>query len=447
VLGLTEVKIGIIGAGSAVFSMSLVRDLCLMEGLKGSTVCFMDIDKGRLRLVYGLAERYADETNSDVKFEQTLERREAMQDVDFMINTALVGGHESRLVEQRVGEEHGYHLGLSLGRFHQFNLMLDVARDMEEICPDAWLIQAGNPVFDGCTLMTRETKTKVIGLCHGHYGAYQIAKVLGLDPKEVSFQAPGVNHCIWLTHFRHKGKDAYPLIDEWIENKSEEYWRSWDGSPLEGQMSPAAVSLYRIFGLFPVGDTVQQTPSIAWWHYVDLETMKRWFNKYGGFISKPGWSYYLASLEKKLDRMRQLYEDSSTSVSQEFPPTMSGEQHVPIIGALVNDNEGKFQVNVPNRGALEGFRDDVVVEVPAMVSGRGVQPLHGALPRHLTLHILRTRILAMELGLEAFLTGSRNVLLNTILSDHRTRSHEQAQTVMQDLLALPFNRALRDHFK
>jgi len=175
--------------------------------------------------------------------------------------------------------------------------------------------------------------------------------------------------------------------------------------------------------------------------------MKKWFNKYGGFISKPGWSYYLAGLEKKLDRMRQLYEDSSTPVSKEFPPTMSGEQHVPIVDALVNDNEGKFQVNVPNRGALEGFRDDVVLEVPAIVSGRGVQPLHVALPKHLTLHILRTRISTMELGLEAFLTGSRQVLLNTILSDHRTRSHEQAQRVMQALLALPFNKALRNHFK
>jgi len=102
---------------------------------------------------------------------------------------------------------------------------------------------------------------------------------------------------------------------------------------------------------------------------------------------------------------------------------------------------------VPNRGALEGVRDDVVVEVPAIVSGQGVQPLHMALPKHLTLHILRTRILTMELGLEAFLTGSRQVLLNTILSDHKTRSYEQAQKIMQALLALPFNETLRKHFK
>lgn len=69
--------------------------------------------------------------------------------------------------------------------------MLNIARYMEDICPDAWLIQALNPVFDGCTLMTREIKIKVIGLCHGHYGVYRIAEVLGLDPKKIDFQAKG----------------------------------------------------------------------------------------------------------------------------------------------------------------------------------------------------------------------------------------------------------------
>jgi alpha-galactosidase len=127
--------------------------------------------------------------------------------------------------------------------------------------------------------MKRETKTKVIGLCHGHYGAYHIASVIGLDPSKVTFQAPGVNHCIWLTDFRHNGEDAYPLIDEWIEKKAEEYWRTWDGSPLDGEMSRAAVNLYRIFKRFPVGDTVQQNPTFSWWYHADDQTMKKWFNK------------------------------------------------------------------------------------------------------------------------------------------------------------------------
>ncbi len=444
---MTEVKVSIIGAGSATFSMSLLRDLCLKESLKGSTVSFMDISKERLDAVYGLAKRYAKETKADLKFEKTMERNETLQDADFVIDTALVGGHTNEEIERKVGQEHGYYRGLQFGvYFHQLGLMLDVARDVGDICPEAWLIQASNPVFDGCNIMTRQTKTKVIGICHGHYGAYHIAKVIGVDPKEVTFQAPGINHCIWMTDFRHKGKDAYPLIDEWIETKAEEYWRIWDGSPMDVQMSPAAVSLYKIFGLFPIGDTPRFAG--AWWHHVDLETKRRWFNKYGGFDSEIGWARYLDGLQKRIDKLAQLYRDPSESVSKEFPPVMSLEQHIPIIDALVNDNEGKFQVNVPNKGAIESFGDNVVVEVPGIVSGRGVQAIRvGTLPKHLALHILRTHIIPMELGLEAFLTGNKRVLLNRVLSDPRTRSYEQAQKAIEAILALPFNEDLRQHFR
>jgi len=443
---LTEVKISIIGAGSAVFSMNLVRDTCLTQGLRGSTICLMDIDKGRLEAVYGLARRYANEVKADLKVEKTVKRDAALQDADFVINTALVGGHTEVEKEREAEEKQGYYRGIRLGSyFHQLKLMLGVARDTEDKCPDAWLIQASNPVFDGCTLMTRESKTKVIGLCHGHYGAYHVARVIGIEPEKVTFQAPGVNHCIWMTDFRYKGEDAYPLIDEWIDTRAKEYWRTWDGAPTDVQMSPAAVSLYRMFGLFPIGDTPRFAG--AWWHHVDLETKKRWFNKYGGFDSEIGWNYYLNGLGKQIERISGLHKDSSAAVSKEFPPVMSNEQHIPIIDALVNDNEGSFQVNVPNKGALEGFRDDVVVEAPGMVSGKGVQPVHvGSLPRRLTLHILRTLVVRMELGLEAFLTGDKRVLLNMILSDHRTRGYEQAQKVMDAILSLRFNEDLKRHF-
>ena len=88
---MTGVKISIIGAGSAVFSLGLVRDLCLTEDLKGSTVSFMDINKERLDMIYTLAKRYADETKADLKFQKTMDRRDSLQEADFVIIAALVG--------------------------------------------------------------------------------------------------------------------------------------------------------------------------------------------------------------------------------------------------------------------------------------------------------------------------------------------------------------------
>ena len=138
--------------------------------------------------------------------------------------------------------------------------MLDVARDMERICPDAWLIQSGNPVFEGCTLMTRETGIKVCGLCHGHYGYLEIARVLGLDPARVTWQAPGLNHNIWLTHFLYDGKDAYPLLDEWIADAGARSTgaRTWPSARTTSRCRAATIHQYQLFGLMPIGDTPRQ---------------------------------------------------------------------------------------------------------------------------------------------------------------------------------------------
>ncbi|MCW4040781.1 MAG: alpha-glucosidase/alpha-galactosidase, partial [Candidatus Bathyarchaeota archaeon] len=278
------------------------------------------------------------------------------------------------------------------------------------------------------------------------FGVYKIARILQLDRAAIAFQAPGVNHCIWMNEFRYKGRDAYPILDNWITTQAEDYWKSWEDSPTEVQMSPAAVSLYKMFGLFPIGDTPRFAG--AWWHHVDLATKKKWFNKYGGFDSEIGWQHYLTRLEKRMKIMQQLAQSHSSVLTAEFPPEQSGEQHIPIIDALTNDHEGTFQVNVMNNGALPGFRNDLVVEVPGIVNGGGVKAIQvQPFPKALIHHIQRTQIIPMELGVEAWTSGDRNILVNKVLADHRTQSYEQAQNMIDAIFSLPFNADLQAHFK
>ncbi|MDH5703409.1 MAG: alpha-glucosidase/alpha-galactosidase, partial [Aigarchaeota archaeon] len=106
---LTAVKISIIGAGSASWSLTLIKDLCLTRGLWGSTVSFMDVNKERLDMVYNLAGRYAAEVKADLKFEKTMDRGETLADADFVFNTALAGGHENYEIQRKVAEDHGYY--------------------------------------------------------------------------------------------------------------------------------------------------------------------------------------------------------------------------------------------------------------------------------------------------------------------------------------------------
>ena len=442
------VRISVIGAGSATFSLGLVKDLCLTENLAGSQVSFMDIDADRLGAVTQMAERYTAEIGSDLRFEQTTSRQNSVKDADFVINTAAVQSHYHQRDIRDVLAKHGYYYrGPSLGSFYNFNLMLDLARDMERHCPDAWLIQSGNPVFDGCTLMTRETDIKVCGLCHGHYGYLHIAKVLGLDPDRVEFQAPGVNHCIWMTHFFYDGEDAYPLIDRWIEEEGNQYWDTHVATGTHDiQLSRGSVHQYKIYGLFPIGDSPR---SGGWWYHTDIDTKMWWFGQpWGGPDTHLARPIHVEKLEQRLAQISKASNDPKASMEEIFGSQKTREQQVPIIDALTNGVEGQFQVNVPNKGAIDGIADDVVVEVPALINKKGIQPLNvGALPRKIMLEQLWPTILQMEHGIEAYKSGDKSMLLWNSLENGQTTSYKQAYETLEDIISQPGNEEIAKHFK
>ena len=449
------VKVTIFGAGSVVFSLALVKDMCLTEGLKGSKVCFMDINEESLDVVHRLAVRYAEDLGADLTFERTLNREESLQDADFVINTATVSHNEYFMKRRReLAAKHGYFYGATgMPEYHNLQLMLDVAKDMEKICPDAWMLLAGNPVFAGTTLMTRETGVKVCGLCHGHYGYQQVARAIGLDPERVTWQAPGLNHNIWLTHFYYEGKDAYPILDAWIKDKSEAFWaeREKAGKEISAQLSRSAILQYKMYGLMPIGDTPRRG---GWWFHTDLETRKRWYGGAGGGDTPEGRDRILKGKEKKFQQMKSAAYDEKIRPVDLFGNKKSSEQHVPIIDGLVNDHEGQFQVNVPNRGVLPGIPDDVAVEVPAIVNIKGIQPVRvPPLPKKVLLECIYPEWLGMERTLEALLSGDMSMMLFGVLESHQTRSYEQAQEMLDALLHIEPNEPMahiediNDHYK
>ncbi len=430
------IKLSVIGAGSATFSVGLVRDICLAESLAGSLVTLMDVDQDRVEVMHRFAQRYTGELGAKVSFARTTDREVALREADFVINTAQVGGHTGVEALRAWTEAQGYYRGFRLGQCLNVRLMLSVARDMERGCPQAWLIQAGNPVFEGCTAMTRATGIQVCGICHGHYGYREIAETLGLDPNRVRAQMVGFNHVIYLTDFEYDGQDAYPLLDEWIEHKSEAFWRDYHPSYGDNQMSRAAVELYKLAGLFPVGDTPRAG---GWWHHTDLATKRKWYGEpLGGFDSELGWSEYLKDLDEEVGLVHSAVADASKKLTEVFPPRPTHEQHFPLIDALWNDNRVELQVNVPNRGAIEGIPHDVVVEVPAVCSRRGIQPLHiGKLPDVLMRNILLPRLQMAEQIVAMSLHPDERTLMAIILDDHRTQSWQAALRFAREMMARP----------
>lgn len=252
-----------------------------------------------------------------------------------------------------------------------------------------------------------------------------------------------------MTDFRYKGVDAYPLLDAWIETQAELYWQQprifWDQ-----QMSPAAIHQYRLYGRLPIGDTprmVDVPRKIGWYYHIDLPTKQRWYGHQGGFDSELGWQEYLDMMAANVRQIQEVAENEAAPVTKIFPPVQSDEQIVPIIQALVNDISGIYQVNIPNRGILPGFPEDLVVECQGIVSGAGIRGVAvPPLPYRLMWGAMVPRWDEAETAVAAVRYADRNLLLSWLLRDQRTRTLEQAEGLLVDWLAEPQNKTVAQHF-
>ena len=437
-------KISIIGAGSAVFSLSLIRDICLTPNLRDSTVSFMDIDEERVDAVYTLCKRYAAEVGIQLQLQRTTDRREALEGADFVINTALVAGHNRLRDGWQVGREHGYRFGGSLHiNFYQVAFFESVRNDVLAICPDAWYLQVANPVLAGITYLARKyPQAKIVGLCHGFAGVYKLVDALGLDREHFTFEVPGVNHNIWLTHAYHKGEDIFPLLDAWIEQQAPAYWKNCSPS---NDLGPKAIDLYRRFGAFPIGDTCTVGGgSWPWWYHTDAETEQRWHEN-----PELWWKDYFASGEHEVAEIGRIARDADAQVVEHFPPRMSGEVMVPIIEAIACDIPRVIVGNIQNSGDfVPGVPPDFAVEIPTLISKRGIEGIRTqGLSKPLLAHILHDRVATVTLELEAYEQGNKEALLQLIQMDPWTRSEQQALQLLEGILALPYHEKMRQHYR
>lgn len=443
----TPVNVTLIGAGSAQFSLAILKDLVLANSLAGSKLTLMDIDEKKLRMVEGLVRRYAEEIGADLHVHTSTDLGDALRDAQYVINTALAGGHSADEADRSVAENHGYYRGLyPLHIQKNLLLMLTIAQTMEKVCPDAWLIEAANPVFDGCTLMTRETSIKIVGLCHGYQGYLRVAEVLGLDPARITWQAPGFNHIIYLTDFRYDNESIYPRLDRWIADQSEQYWAKDGFRYSHTDLSRAAIDTYHRVGYLPLGDTTRGFDT--WWYNVDFATKQYWWGELGGFDSREGWQAYLDHLEKGMQTVREAVADTEHKLSDAIPLEPSREHHIEMIESLATGVERILQVNMPNNGAITGIADDIVVEGKGLVSGAGVQLLHvGPLPEHLFNVVFRPREAELEQTVRAFQNHDLRLLREVILTDHRTRSVQQVDDLLADSLRADYHRGIADWYR
>src|SRR3954470_20375189 len=210
-------KIAFIGAGSTVFTRNLVGDVLSVPELAGDTTfALMDIDEERLRaserVTRGLGAR---------NVEATVDRREALDGADYVVTSFQVGGLPSTRIDFDVPKRFGLRqtIGDTLGvggisrALRTIPVLLDVCRDMEELCPDALLLQYVNPMAMLCWAAAEASSIRAVGLCHSvQHTASELAADLGLPAAELDYLVAGINHVAFFLRLEHEGEDLYPAL-------------------------------------------------------------------------------------------------------------------------------------------------------------------------------------------------------------------------------------------
>ena len=457
-------KITIIGAGSVRFSLQLIGDIAKTENLAGSLVSLMDINEEKLEAIYVLAQKYVEDLGASLKLEKTMDMSQALEGTDFVIHSAAPSYPDRYDLITQIGEKHGYYRGIDSQEFNMVStysyilcsypdlkLSSEIAELMEKLSPQAYLLQTANPVFEATQFVSQSTGVKVIGFCHGFSGVFGAFHTLGLNPEEVDWQVAGVNHGIWLNRFLYRGENAYPLLDKWIEEESQ-HWQP--ENPWDVHLSPAVIDMYRFYGLLPVGDTCRNG---SWKYNYNLETKKKWYGKFGGIDNEVERPRFHESLRKEKQKLLDLAEEvrrnSEVDLFQAYPEIftrdkMSGEQHIPFINGISGGPEARLILNLQNRGVISGIPDDVVVEIPVIVSKDNIQPekLDPDVTERTKNMYLMPRILRMRWALEAYTTGDKRVLEEILVRDPRTKSFEQVKAVLEEIMSLPINEEIARYF-
>jgi alpha-galactosidase len=319
---------------------------------------------------------------------------------------------------------------------------------MRELCPGAWHLLVSNPVLAATTLLQRKyPDVRMVGLCHGFAAAHGIPDALGLGAGNLTYEIPGVNHFVWLRHCYHAGRDVFPLLDQWLANEAKAHWERSGQQALVGPMSPKSTDLYRQLGVVPIGDTANWTgASWPWWYHSDADVEKQWRVE-----SEAPWFQYIDHIRSTPDRHKRMAEDPSKKVTDQLKlgDKLTGEPMIPVVESVSKDVPRVVIVNTLNRHEyVEGVPRDFEVEIPALVSRRGIQGIHTTpLPKAVIAHILRDRVAPVEMELAAYEQGSRALLTQLVLMDKWTQSARHAGDLIDAIFALPYHRELREHYR
>ena len=385
-------KVAIIGAGSIVFCKTLILDILATPGLQDTEFSLMAPSTGRTSQVEDFANRVIKANGLKAKAWKTTDRREALREADYVISTFQVGGVQGFEVDYKIPYKYGVDqcIGDTLGPGGIFRALrsipavMDMCQDMEEVCPDAYLLNYVNPMAMICWAIG-QTKVPFVGLCHGVQTTLDLISGYVDVPKEqIDYLAAGINHMAWFLKIMHSGKDLYPLLRERFEIP--EYYVN---EKVRGEV-------FRHFGYFMTESTGHLSEYLPYFRKnqqaLDLYCDEPAFGgETGAYLN---WCKYVAGKYEG----QQILKDETTNL-----PKRSIEYGSYIIEALETGKTFKLNGNVINEGMITNLPNDCCAEYPLFVDRTGIHKTFvGDLPSQcaaLNLTNINVQRLAVEAGL------------------------------------------------
>lgn len=421
-------RIVVIGAGSLVFASRLTVDILSVPELAGSTLVYVDIDPKALALIRGFAEQVIAQHKLPAQVITTTDRREALAGADYVITTFRVGGAAATAIDLKIPLKYGIDQsvgdtigvgGIFYGQAH-IRLMIDICRDMEELCPDAWLLNHTNPMAMLCWAVHEATAIKNVGLCHSvQHTSEQLAGHIGAPYAEVDYWVAGINHMAWFLKFEWQGKDAYPLLRQRLAD--------WDAANGDAGLSVENHPENPYYGNDPwTWDTVRRELFRQFGYYVTESTAH--LSEYLPYFRRtPELMERYALKGQNMDAFAKRWESRRTQQNERLQRQAAGTDPIPldrtteysssIIESIETGRICRVNVNVRNTGLITNLPADCVVEVPCLVDRLGVHPCHvGNLPPQLAA-LNRTNINVQEMAVRAALDHDRAALYQAVALD------------------------------
>ena len=426
-------KIAVVGGGSYQWGPKIIQDVALSDDLQGSILTLHDIDSEALDDLYRWGEKMAALAGADLVLERTGDLDEALSGAHFVVLCISTGGLDAMAHDLEIPARYGVvqTVGDTVGPGGLFRalrnipVVVDIARVMEERCPDAVMLNLTNPMTSLTRAMSKTTQVRCIGLCHELFSTLAMLSGMFDVPEEaLDVQVAGVNHFIWVTRVAVRGRDV----------TREVFRRIADGEAREIALESAGddpdpfintwgfrTELCRIYGYLPAAGDRHLCEFLPGYLADERERERL--------------DLRVTTIDVRREKLAESREQVRRMIAGEEPIDLkrSREEISDIISAMVTGKNSVNIANLPNEGQIRGLPAGAVVETYGAISGLGASGVaFGELPAPIAA-LVHPHVLNQEMIVEAGLTGNRDLAFQAFLNDPLISHHPESRNMFEEM--------------